>query len=425
MSEKTQPPQDPNDRISQPQRVVNIFRGNYNESIGGNYIQNSIETVNQWFSKLLGQDLEAESNRILEKILKAVRTEVRGRLRGILQQDSLQINQYLELSFQEQGEEVGRDIRSKVFELPPETNIIEVFEHEDVDGRLLILGEPGSGKTTSLLKLATELITQAKPDSNKPIPVIFELSTWKKDQQPIDQWLIEQLKDNYSIDFKVSQKWIKQNRILPLLDGLDELGSTRQKLAIDKINQYLQQDTDRKLVVCCRGEEYKQGEIKLYQLRGAYYLQPPTESDIRDYLERLNQQDLWQKIEDNPEMRELAQKPFFLNSIMTAFQGKAIVSKSELFSNYVEEQLRRPLNLQKYPQGKLPYSNEDTKKWLTYLAGQLEADNLTVFLIEKMQPYWLNPGIERWAFSLILELILWESKNIKSETEAFEFSCKG
>ncbi|MDJ0903643.1 MAG: hypothetical protein QNJ55_33100 [Xenococcus sp. MO_188.B8] len=74
MSEQTPPPQDPNDKISQPQRVVNIFRGNYNESIGGDYFQNPTYILNEWLSKLLGQDLEAESNRILEKLLKAVRT---------------------------------------------------------------------------------------------------------------------------------------------------------------------------------------------------------------------------------------------------------------------------------------------------------------------------------------------------------------
>ena len=332
-------------------------------------------------------------------------TEVRGRLRGILQQDSLQVNQYLKLSFQERGDEVARDRRSKVFQLPPETNIVEVFEREEVARRLLILGEPGAGKTTNLLKLAAELVAQAKEDSTAQIPVIFELSAWKKDNQSIEQWLVEQLKDLYSIDFKISQRWIKQNRILPLLDGLDELGLIRQRMAIEKINQYLQQDIDRQLVVCCRWEEYKEGDVKLYKLQGAYYLQAPTESDIRDYLERLNQQDLWQKIKINPEMRQLAQKPLFLNLMVTAFQGETIFSEEQLFSSYVSEQLRRPLDRQKYPQGKAPYSDDDTKKWLTYLAGQLEADKLTVFLIEKMQPYWLNLGWERLVFRLIYGLI--------------------
>ncbi|MGK7898291.1 MAG: hypothetical protein AB4372_32925 [Xenococcus sp. (in: cyanobacteria)] len=101
----------------------------------------------------------------------------------------------------------------------------------------------------------------------------------------------------------------------------------------------------------------------------------------------------------------MAQKPLFLNLMVTAFQGETIVSEEQLFSNYVSEQLKRPLDRQKYPHGKAPYRDEDTKKWLTYLAGQLEADKLTVFLVEKMRPYWLNSGVEIWIFRLIGGLI--------------------
>lgn len=335
-----------------------------------------------------------------------VKPEVTGRLSWLLEKDELQVNQDLKLTWQVRGEEVRNDIRSKLKQLPSQTNLIEVFEGEEVARRLLILGEPGAGKTTSLLKLARELITQAEQNPTAPIPVIFELSAWKNDSKSIEAWLAEQLKDNYGIEVKISQKWLKQNKILPLLDGLDELGLTRQRLAIEKINQYLHEDLARQIVVCCRWEEYKQGEIQLYRLRGAYYLQPPTETDIKDYLQLLNQQDLWQKIATNDLMRELAQKPLFLNLMMVAFQGEAIVSESQLFKEYIEEQLKRPLNLQKYPQGKPPYSDEDTKKWLTYLAGQLEADSLTVFLIEKMQPYWIDSERERWLFQWICTMIL-------------------
>ncbi|MGL5939451.1 MAG: NACHT domain-containing protein [Waterburya sp.] len=338
-------------------------------------------------------------------LLKFVGTEVTGRSLDLLHQDELQVNQYLKLFWEDRREEVGRDRRSKVIQLPPQTNLIEVFERDDVSRRLLILGEPGAGKTTSLLKLAADLITQAQQNQTAPIPVIFELSTWKNDSESIKQWLVKQLKENHSIDFKISRKCLEQNRILPLLDGLDELGLVRQKIAIQRINQYLQQDLARQIVVCCRWEEYKQGKVQLYRLRGAYYLQPPSETDIRNYLEQLNQQDLWQKIATNNQMKKLAQKPLFLNLMMKAFQGEAIVSESQLFTEYIEEQLQRPLNPQKYPQGKPPYSDDDTKKWLTYLAGQLEADSLTVFLIEKMQPYWLNPGRERRLFRLISGLI--------------------
>lgn len=43
-------------------------------------------------------------------------------------------------------------------ELAPETSIVSVFQRDEVDQRLLILGEPGSGKTTYLLELAWDLV---------------------------------------------------------------------------------------------------------------------------------------------------------------------------------------------------------------------------------------------------------------------------
>lgn len=198
---------------------------------------------------------------------------------------------------EERVQQVGRPQRAKVFQLPPETRVIEVFTREEIAGRLLILGEPGSGKTITLLQLAQELIEQASRDSTAQVSVIFELSTWKSDKQSLEQWLVAQLKDIYSIDEKISQKWLENERILPLLDGLDELGLPRQRLAIQAINQYLQQKISRRLVVCCRWEEYRRGKKKLHQLHGAYYLKSPSDSVIKDYLHSFGQQQLWSKID--------------------------------------------------------------------------------------------------------------------------------
>ena len=306
---------------------------------------------------------------------------------------------------EERVQQVGRPQRAKVFQLPPETRVIEVFTREEIAGRLLILGEPGSGKTITLLQLAQELIEQAERNSTAQVPVIFELSTWKSDKQSLEQWLVAQLKDIYSIDQKVSQKWLENERILPLLDGLDELGLPRQRLAIQAINQYLQQDLSRRLVVCCRWEEYRRGKKKLHQLHGAYYLQPPSDSVIRDYLHSFGQQQLWSKIDSNPLMKELAHKPLFLNLMIPAFKGEEILNEEKLFEDYIAWQLD-PDNHdpRKYPQG-VPYTEEDTKHWLSYLARNLSADSLTVFLLEKIQSYWLTPVGERLAFRLIYGLI--------------------
>jgi TIR domain len=52
----------------------------------------------------------------------------------------------------------------------------------DTTGFLLILGEPGSGKTTTLLDLARTLLERARQDIKERVPVVLNLSSWKKKQ---------------------------------------------------------------------------------------------------------------------------------------------------------------------------------------------------------------------------------------------------
>ena len=49
---------------------------------------------------------------------------------------------------------------------------------DQFDQTLLLLGAPGSGKTTLLLELARDLIERAENDSDHPMPVVFNLSSW-------------------------------------------------------------------------------------------------------------------------------------------------------------------------------------------------------------------------------------------------------
>ena len=58
----------------------------------------------------------------------------------------------------------------------------------EINGKLLILGNPGSGKTTTMLDLAKVLIDRATAQPDLPIPVLFNLSGWKDDRL-IRDWL--------------------------------------------------------------------------------------------------------------------------------------------------------------------------------------------------------------------------------------------
>ena len=45
---------------------------------------------------------------------------------------------------------------------------------------MVLWGPPGSGKTTTLLTLARDLLDRADWDDQHPIPVIFNLSSWSQ-----------------------------------------------------------------------------------------------------------------------------------------------------------------------------------------------------------------------------------------------------
>lgn len=120
--------------------------------------------------------------------------------------------------------------------LPPGTRISQVFD--EADGALLILGVPGAGKTTLLLELARNLIERAGRDDTQPMPVIFPLTTWAANRPPLDAWLVDELVQRYQVQRKLAQKWITDDAILPLLDGLDEVAPKARDACVDAINVF-------------------------------------------------------------------------------------------------------------------------------------------------------------------------------------------
>ena len=97
-----------------------------------------------------------------------------------------------------------------------------VFCRSDVGRRLLILGEPGAGKTTELLTVAQRLVAEAVNDSNQPVPLLFELSSWKPNT-PVLSWLGEQLHQSYGVSKRLAKSlavgWLEQQSRLLLPAG--------------------------------------------------------------------------------------------------------------------------------------------------------------------------------------------------------------
>ncbi|MBL1203128.1 MAG: NACHT domain-containing protein [Nostoc sp. GBBB01] len=422
---------------STPQNVVQgnqnrVVQGDNNKSVLGdnntvvqgnnNWLGN---TWNLFFGKQttpVGNPARPVNQRML---LAEVKQEVVSRLKQSLHNTVL-INLGKEL----QPEQVIRPwdseikIGSKPLEpIPQTTKIIDVFVREEIAGRLLILGTPGSGKTTTLLELAQALIERAEVQADYPIPVLFNLSSWKDDNQSIAEWLVAELQSKYSVSSNLGKTLLKERQLLPMLDGLDELKSVRQELCVRKINQFFNSEYRTKhLVVCSRIDEYKVYQSQLL-LRGAICLQPLSYLQIRSYLTSLNRTELWSGIRLHDQLLELISRPLFLSFAVLAEQELSIPKWQEqisresriqyLISAYTRRMLTRKINENNsYSGAKLPTSRQ-TQFWLNSLAQQMERMSETEFLIERMQPYWLKNNSLTKIYKLIfgitfgLNISLW------------------
>jgi len=64
------------------------------------------------------------------------------------------------------------------------------------------------------------------------------ISSWAVKQSALSGWMIEQIAQAYDIPRKVSQLWVQEEQILPLLDGLDEMQEGARPACIAAINAY-------------------------------------------------------------------------------------------------------------------------------------------------------------------------------------------
>ncbi len=306
--------------------------------------------------------------------------------------------------------------------------LIETFSRDDISGKLLILGAPGAGKTTALLGLAEQVVMGALADPKTVIPVLFELSTWRDENQSIEQWLIEQLYELHGGNrkSKLYEQWLEREVLLPLLDGLDELGLERQKKCTQKLNEFSQDYPQ--MVVCCRVKEFETVGIRLANLRGAVCLQPLSDPQIQDYLHHIKS-DLWNTISTVPAMQTLMQPseegepgllriPLFISLAAQVYDPQApFQNEAELLGRYVDRRLsidlresERRSGLEKSKWAYKTTSQEpdctQTKRYLSWMARQLQQRNQVELLIEQMQPSWMEAPRLLHRYGLILVLIL-------------------
>jgi hypothetical protein len=273
---------------------------------------------------------------------------------------------------------------------------------------LLILGDPGAGKTITLLELARDLIQLAEQDPSQPIPIILNLSTWAESRRPLIGWATEELISKYQIPRQIGRSWLENKDILLLLDGLDEILIHYRDDCIQTINTFRDEHGLIGLAVCCRTQEYQEVGLRL-KLGGAIQLQTLTPAQVDAHLAQAGSHlaALRTAIQQDPTLCEMTSSPLILNIMSAVYSDMSPAQLSgltanqagheHLFATYIERMFHRRAQDD-------PHQQTQTKKWLAWLAQNMTEHNQTIFLVEQIQPSWAPTSGWRWFYIILSRL---------------------
>jgi hypothetical protein len=110
--------------------------------------------------------------------------------------------------------------------------------------RLVILGGPGTGKTTLAVQLLLELLATRQGKRDEPVPVLLSVAGWDTGTFPLlHDWLTVRLAQDYpalratGLGPEAPAVLATRGQILPVLDGLDELPPPAQAAVITALNR--------------------------------------------------------------------------------------------------------------------------------------------------------------------------------------------
>lgn len=292
--------------------------------------------------------------------------------------------------------------------VPPHTSVLQIYQQRE---SLLILGEPGSGKTTMLLELAVKMLSNNESLLDQ-VPVLIPLSTWERRGRKMrrgalsDQfiyWLTVLLEELYKIPGLLAENWLKDVNLILLLDGLDEMTLQDERVSLlTAVNEYISKYSAN-VVLSCRLEEYQSIGLQA-KLERAVVIQPLNKDDVLGFVRRQGTayNGLTELLERDAEMLRLCTSPLFLSMLMFAYPLVSAVGLSpqivelntrmQLLRTYVDERFNQALVKQDYVSRPfVGHNTERSLRWLSWLANNLAHHSQTDFLLERMRPDWLPP----------------------------------
>lgn len=224
--------------------------------------------------------------------------------------------------------------------------------------RLMVLGKPGSGKTTFLQHIAIEC-NQSRFQGDR-VPIFIRLKDCAKYAREQDNFrLLDYISREFHCcgisDREGIEAILTQGKALILLDGLDEVTDEDEYKIIEELQQFSEDYYKNQLIITCRiaaskyrfngftdveVADFNDEQIKSFA--GKWFVAVARNNveaglaKAQQFIEKLNRQ-------ENQQIRELAITPILLHLTCLVFQAKTDFpsNRSKLYAQGLEILLKR------------------------------------------------------------------------------------
>ncbi|MEV0680621.1 NACHT domain-containing protein [Actinosynnema sp. NPDC050436] len=199
---------------------------------------------------------------------------------------------------------------------------------------LVVHGEPGAGKTSLLLDLAEALLERARADPDRPVPVVVDLGSWRRDDD-FGEWLVRALARRYRIGGRLGRTWLRDRRLAVLFDGLDELPPADRADCLAWI-------TALKLpqvVVCCSTDDYER--LPRYDV---VHVEPLRRNDLQELIASCGPRldGLREALDKSPDLWDEVRTPLAFGLLALAYRAGRAEYRGVLDTYLVESAARGP-----------------------------------------------------------------------------------